>query len=187
MLRIPTASLPVRSEKGPGDSASGDGLDEHLRAEDLVVELAVAQELFVRAHRGDLAVVQNQDEVGVAHGAYPLGYHDHGAVALAHQPVERGLDRRLRLGVHGRGAVVEDQEPGVYEQRPGYGYALALSPREPDPPLADDGVVALGQRADELVGLRRPCCGFDLLLRRVRAAVGYVVAHGAREEQTKIA
>src|SRR3712207_8670310 len=49
-----------------------------LRAENLVVELAVAQELFVGAHRGDLAVIEDQDQVRVANRAYPLGDDEDG-------------------------------------------------------------------------------------------------------------
>src|SRR3712207_8782868 len=103
-----------------------------LRAENLVVELAVAQELFVGAHRGDLAVIEDQDQVRVANRAYPLGDDEDGPAGVAHHPVECLLDRCLGLGVHSRGAVVEDQESGVYEQSPRYGNPLPLAAREPD-------------------------------------------------------
>src|SRR5918997_735147 len=184
MLRIATsASAPVSGGQLSGGLARGDGLAQDLGAEYLVVELAREEELVVGANGGDTTAVEYQDEVGVAHGRDPLSNDEHGAVALAHQPVEGLLDRRLGLRVHRRGAVVEDEEPRVYEERPRYGYALALAAREPDPPLADEGIVASGERADKLVCLRCQGRGLDLLLCRVRLAVGDVVAHRAREEQ----
>ena len=101
---------------------------------------------------------------------------------LAHEPVEGLLDGRLRLGVHGRGAVVEDREARVDEERPGYGDALPLAAGEPDAPLADDGFVAVGEPPDEPVRLGGLGRGHDLLVGRVGLAEGDVVAHGARGE-----
>src|SRR5215218_5907985 len=178
----PFTSRSFRGEAS-GRSSSGSLLRYQLRTEYLVVELAVAQELLVCTHRCDLAVVEDQYEVRIAHGAYPLGDDEHGAAAVAHEPIERRLDGRLCLCVHRRGAVVQDQEPGIYEQRPRYGYALALAAGEADAPLADDGVIALRQRQDKVVCLGRAGGGFDLIACRVGPAVGDVVAHGAGEEQ----
>src|SRR3712207_2662314 len=93
----------------PWGSSSSGPLHHQLRAEDLVVELAVAQELFVGAHRGDLAVIEDQDQVRVANRAYPLGDDEGGPAGVAHHPVECLLNGSLGLGVHSRGAVVEDQ------------------------------------------------------------------------------
>src|SRR5947209_1112730 len=95
--------------------ASGAGRAQQLRAEDRVVELALAKELFVGAAGGDLAVVQNQDQIRITYGACSLGYDEHSVVALAHQLVERLLDGSLGLSVDGGGAVVKDQESGIYE------------------------------------------------------------------------
>jgi hypothetical protein len=61
---------------------------------------------------------------------------------------------RLGLGVDGGGAVVEDEEPGIGEERAGDGDALQLAAGEADAALADDRVVALRQGVDELRGLR---------------------------------
>ena len=69
--------------------------------------------------------------------------HEGGAARVAHQPVERGLDRHLGLGVDGGGAVVEDEQARIGEQRARDGDALPLPAREPDAALADDRVVAL--------------------------------------------
>jgi len=93
------------------------------------------------------------------------------------------LDGQLGLGVDRRGRVVEDEQLGIGEQHPRDGDALALPAREPDAALADDRVVALGQRVHELGGLRGLGGGAHLLDRGVGAAVGDVVAHRAREQQ----
>src|SRR5918999_1152114 len=82
---------------------------EQLGAEDLVVEFALPQELLVGTAGRDTALVEDQDQVSVPHGGDPLGDDEDRAVLLAHEPVQRLLDRRFRLGVHGRGAVVQDK------------------------------------------------------------------------------
>ena len=92
-------------------------------------------------------------------------------------------DRGLGGGVDGGRGVVEHEDPGVVEQRAGERHALALAARERQAPLADAGVVALGQVVDEPVGLRGGRGGADLLLGGVRAAVGDVGPHGVGEEE----
>ena len=59
-------------------------------------------------------------------------------------------------GVDGAGGVVEDEDARVVEEGPGQGDPLALAAREREAPLADDGVVALREVLDELVGLGGP-------------------------------
>src|SRR4028118_1579273 len=163
-------------------SAGGYGFVDELGAEDLVVELGGAAQLLVRAHRADRALVEDQDQVGVPHRRYPLGDHEDGAVLLAHQPVQGLLDRRLRLRVHRRSAIVEDEEAGVNQQGSGYRDPLALPAREADAALPDHGLVPVGEPADELVGLRRLRGLADLLVRGVGLSEGYVVPDGAGEE-----
>lgn len=68
----------------PRRISSGSGRAEELRAEDLVVELALPKELFVGSAGGDLTFVEDQDQVRVTYGAHPLGYYEHGTVALSH-------------------------------------------------------------------------------------------------------
>src|ERR671917_2693233 len=126
-------------------SGGGDGFVYELRPEDLVVEFGRAAQLLVRAHRAYGALVEDQDQVGVPHRGYPLGDHEDRPVLLAHQPVQRLLDGRLRLGVDRRGAVVEDEQAWVHEQGPRYGYPLSLPAREPDAALPDHGPVPLGE------------------------------------------
>ena len=64
---------------------------------------------------------------------------------------QRREDRGLGDGVDRGGGVVEHQHPRVGEQRPGQGDPLPLPARQRQPAFADHGVVAVGQRGDELV------------------------------------
>ena len=80
------------------------------------------------------------------------------------------LDQRLALAVEARRRFVEDQDARVGEDRARDRDALALAARQPHAALADDRVVALLERLDELVAVRDAADRLDLLARRVRAA-----------------
>src|ERR671913_2300719 len=155
---------------------------EQLGAQDLVVEFALAQELLVGTASRDTTFVEDKDQVGVPHRGDSLGDDEDRAVLFAHEPVQSLLDRSLRLGVHGRGAVVQDKEPRVDKERPRYGDPLPLPAGKPDTPLADNGLVAIREPPYELTGLGRLCRCHDLLVRRVRFTEGHVIANGAGEE-----
>ena len=102
--------------------------------------------------------------------------------ASAHQLVERALDGRLRLGIHRRRAVIQDEQARVGEQGPRDRQALALASRQAHAALAHHRVVALGQLGDEPRRLCRLGRRVDLLLGGVRTAIRDVLAHRAREE-----
>ena len=67
--------------------------------------------------------------------------------------MQRVLDEGLRLRVHGRGGLVEDQDARVVGQGAREGEELLLAHGEGGPALAHLGVVALGQGLDEAVGV----------------------------------
>ena len=58
---------------------------------------------------------------------------------------QRVADLVLLGGVDRRGGVVEDEHPGIGQDGPGDGEALALATRQREAPLADLGVVAVGR------------------------------------------
>ena len=70
-----------------------------------------------------------------------------------------------------------------FEDGPGQRQSLPLAPRQLLAPLADDGVVALGQGLDERVGLGKRGGADDLLVGGVGAAVGEVLPDGPLEEE----
>ena len=88
--------------------------------------------------------VEHDDAVGQAQRRAAVGDEDRRAVG--HQLPQGVVDGLLGRRVDRRGGVVEHQDARVGEDGPGQGDALALAAREGDAPLADDGVVALGQR-----------------------------------------
>ena len=106
---------------------------------------------------------------------------DQGGAAL-HQPIEGLLDDRLALGVDRRQRLVEDQDGRVAEEGAGDGDALALAAGQAHPALAHDGLIALGQARDELVGVGRPRRRLQLRRRRLGLAHAQVLLHGAVEE-----
>ena len=59
---------------------------------------------------------------------------------------------------------------------------MALAAREEHSPLADKGLVALGQMSDELVGMGRPGCRDDLLVAGPRPGVSDVFRNAGGEE-----
>ena len=138
----------------------------------LVVELPVApverQQLVVRAALDDLAVLEHQDLVGAADRRQPVR-DDERRPALP-QRAQAVLDQRLALAVEARRRLVEDQDARVGEDRARDRDPLALAARELHAALADDGVVALLEPADELVAVRDAAGRLDLLPRRARAA-----------------
>ena len=80
------------------------------------------------------------------HGADSLGDHQAG---MPERPSIQGiLDSGFRGHVNGAGAVVQDQDPRLHEQRPGDGDPLFLAAGEVGPPLFDRGRrTLLGQAA----------------------------------------
>ena len=129
----------------------------------------------------DPAAVEQHDAVGEPDRREAVG--DDQRRAALHQDLQPLVDLLLDLDVDRAGGVVEHQDRRVDQQRAGDRDPLALAARQRVAALADDGVVALRQRVDELVGAggasRRP----DLLERRVGAPVGDVVADRGREQE----
>ena len=104
--------------------------------------------------------------------------HDE-AGAAPHHPGKGGLDAHLGTGINGGGGLVQNQHGGQAEHDTGDAEQLLLALADVAAVLGDDGVVALGQAADEAVGMG--CLGrsHHLVEGGVRLAVGDVLPHGA--------
>ena len=101
----------------------------------------------------------------------------------SHHVRKRGLDAVLGGGVDARGGVVQDQDARLGQQGTGDRHALALPAAERQAALADERVETIGQLLEQLRqpgALRR---GGDVLLARVGARVGDVVAERRREQE----
>ena len=117
---------------------------------------------------------------------------DHGRFA-GQRGAEIGEDRRLGLRVDCRERVVEQEDRGIFGQRPGDGGALLLPTREVDAALAQEGVVPVREGRERfgelgLFGraLQAPVVGHpeeDVLADRRAEEEGLLrdVAHGATE------
>ena len=124
---------------------------------------------------GQATLVKDKDTVGPDYAGQPVGDDESGAAL--HEPVQGLLYDRLVFCINAGKGLVQNQYGRVLEQGPGYGYSLALAARQSDGPLADEGVVALRQLGDELVGVGGPGRGLQLLLSGVGLAEPQVVRH----------
>ena len=82
----------------------------------------------MRALLDDLAVLEHDDQVGVADRREAVGDHEGGAAG--EQRPQRALDLALGADVDRRRRLVEDQDPRVGEQGAGERDELALAERE---------------------------------------------------------
>ena len=84
--------------------------------------------------------------------------------------------------VQGARRLVEHEHARVAHDRPGHRDQLALAQRQPGAALAQHGLVALGEAADEPVGADEPGRRDDPRERAVDGAHGDVLGDGAREQ-----
>jgi hypothetical protein len=117
----------------------------------VVVEAAPVEQLLMIALLDDLAVVDDQHPVGVADGAQAVG--DDKAGAAFHQAQQRLLDAGLGAGVDAAGGLVQDQDGGLGQDGARNGQQLALALAEVAGALGQQGLVALRQLPDEVVGV----------------------------------
>src|SRR5260221_2929173 len=123
----------------------------------------------MRAGIRNVAVLQDNNTVYAPDGGQPVG--DYKDRASGNQIVQCCLDQRFGLVVQRRGGFVQNQDGGVLQQRAGNGDALTLSSGEAQPFFTDDGVIALRQLLDKVMG-KRDLGGFDDgVQRNVRLAV----------------
>ena len=123
----------------------------HLGIIDIPVNFAARKQLVVRAEGGHAAVVQHEDAVCVLHGADALGDDEFRGVGdlLCESPADQGI----RPGIYGAGGIVQDQYLGLFQQRARDAQALFLPAGHVGAALLDVSVIAVRQRADELVRL----------------------------------
>ena len=84
--------------------------------------------------------------------------------------------------VERRGRLVEHEHGRVAQDRAGDRDALLLAAGEAEAALADDGVVAVGQRGDRVVDLGGAGGVLDLVVGRVRPREAQVLAHRGVEQ-----
>ena len=118
------------------------------------VEAAAREQLVVGAALDDPAVLDGEDHVGAEDRGEPV--RDRDRRAPLHQRLERLLHEPLAVGVERGGGLVEDRGSAGLRGSPARWPAAALPAGEAVAALADHGVVAVGEREDPVVDVRRP-------------------------------
>ena len=117
------------------------------------VEALPREQLLVRALLDDAAVVHHEDGVGVADGGQPV--RDHEARAVLHQLRHGLLDQHLGTRVDRAGRLVEDEDLRIGQERAGDRQQLLLALRDVGRVVVEHRVVAVRQRAHEVVDVGR--------------------------------
>ena len=108
------------------------------------------KQFLVRAPLDDLALLQDDDLIGVLDGREPVRHDQHRADGP--HLFKRPLDQDLSLGVDVRRRLVEDQDLRPVQDRAREREQLPLSLREVLAALDDLRLVLVGQFLDEGIG-----------------------------------
>lgn len=122
------------------------------------------------------AVFQHKDLVGVCHGAEAVGDHHDGF--SFHKFCKGFLHEHFVFRIEGRGGFVQQNDRRIFEQGAGDGNALALAARQGAAVFAENGFVALRQRAYKFVAVRCFCRCDHGVIARLRIAQANVVHDG---------
>ena len=142
-----------RAQEGLRPLRVNDGADfAALRAHHPGVAAAEGEQLLVRAELGD-PPVRRATAIWSASRTVERRWAMVSVVRPRESASSACLHGALGLGVQGAGRLVEDQDRRVAQDGAGDGEALLLAAGEAVAALADDGVVAVGQRGDVVVDL----------------------------------
>ncbi len=128
-----------------------------------------------------VSVVEDDNEVGMSDGAESVG--DDEASAVLHELAERLLNKLFALRIEVAGGFIEDEDFGICEDGACDGESLALPSAEFDTPFTDDGVVAVGESADEFVGVGLNGGLFDFVGIDLTTGVGDILGDCAVKEE----
>ena len=154
--------------------------ETELEPVELLVEARRLDQLGMGSGLDDASLVEDDDPVGALDGRETVRDDEHRAPR--EERLQRLLHEQLRLRVEAGGRLVEEKQPRVLVDGPRDRDALALAAREPDAPVADQGLVALPHLLDEAIGVRGARGAVDRVGLGVRDAIGDVVPHRVVEE-----
>ena len=103
--------------------------------------------------------------------------------AALHESLQRLDDCRLGLGLDRAGRLVECQQRRVGQQRPRHSQPLLLAARKLDSTFANNRIVAVGQRAQEIVSIRGARSRLDLSAGCVLPPVAQIVERRGIEQE----
>ena len=112
--------------------------------------LGVFQEVFVGIDGVDTALVQHDDFICIADGRYTLGDNDGGGILqILTEALTYG---RVGSGVYRAGAVIQNDDFGLFQECSGNAETLLLAAGYIDAALSQVGVVALWEGHDKVMG-----------------------------------
>ena len=139
-----------------------------MRFIDLTVDFIIGQQFFVGAAGVYSAVIHYNDLVGVHHRADALGNNDFCGIG---DFLTEGLaDQGISLGIHGTGAVVQNKDLRLAQDRTGNAQALLLPAGNIGTALLDIGIISIGEGTDEVIGLSQLAGLYQLLIRGIKIA-----------------
>ena len=100
----------------------------------------------------DPAIVHDQDQVCVLNGGDAL--RNDQLCRAGNLAAESSTDARVRLGIHRRGGVVQDQDLRFFQKRSGDAQPLLLPAGDIRAALLDIGIVFLGEALDKFIRLQ---------------------------------
>ncbi len=119
-----------------------------LELVELPVKAALGQQLLVRAHLAQLALVHDQDGIGALHGGEAVG-DQHAGAAFDHA-LQCAANAQLGVGIDAGGGLVEDEDARIVGQRAGKVDELLLAGGERVAALLHRLVELPGQALDEV-------------------------------------
>ena len=126
------------------------------------------------------AVIHYNDLVGVHHRADALGNNDFCGIG---DFLTEGLaDQGISLGIHGTGAVVQNKDLRLAQDRTGNAQALLLPAGNIGTALLDIGIIPIGEGADKVIGLRQTTGVYQLLVGRIGVAPAQVLLYRPAEQ-----
>lgn len=128
------------------------------------------------------ALVQHQNPVRLGDGGDPLGNDELGGARQ--QGPEGGTDGGVGGHIHRGGGVVQNQDPGLFQNGPGDTQPLPLTSREVAAALTEGRIIALRQLFDKSVGTGGPAGLPDLRLRGLRVPPEQAIPQGPGKEHT---
>src|ERR1700728_4949993 len=122
----------------------------------------------------------DDDLIGITDRAESMGNRNHGAAP--HQLGETLHDQALRFSIESCSRLVEDQDRAIANDGPGNSNSLSLPTRQRQAALADQRIVTLRHRANEVVSVGKLRGLDDLSVRCAWATVGNVRFDASMEE-----
>ena len=132
-------------------------LSDELSADETLVDTIKLEQVIVTATLHDLAMLHDDDLVGVTDGAQSVSDDDDRLLATLDEQVEGLLHLVLTLSVQSRGSLVQQKKLGLANQSTSDSNTLLLTTRELDATLTDHRVISEWEQVlivDEVVGIR---------------------------------